>query len=63
MSLAGIFDDGQIVLLSNRHDGVHVGRAAAHVNRQDGRRTVGDCRLELAGVNLEGLRIGVDENG
>ena len=53
---------GSLCFAGDRQDRVHVGHVAAQVDGHDGRGPVGDRRLDLAGIDLECLRVGVDED-
>ena len=60
--LAGVLDHGEIVLLRDRVDGVHVARHAVDVHGHDGARAVGDPALDGGRVHRQRLRIGVGEH-
>ncbi len=62
VGLAGVLDHRQIVFLGHLQDGVHVRYAAADVYGHDGRRAVGDGRLDLLGIDQERFRVDVDED-
>ena len=57
-----VLDDGEAVRGGDGEDRRHVGGAAAHVNRHDGLRAAGDRRSSALGIDVQGLRIDVDEN-
>ena len=62
MRLASILDDGDLVLAGSLQDGVKVGHIASQMHGHDGRGAVGDGRLDLVGIDLEALGVGVDED-
>src|SRR5438874_8035574 len=51
--LAGVFDDGQIVLAGNRKNLVHVGRPAQNVHGKNRAGVLSDAMLDIIRVELE----------
>ena len=54
-SLAAVFNDVQVMLLRDLHDGIHIAGVAQHMDRHDGLRLRGDERFDLRGVDGQRL--------
>ena len=61
--LSCIFDHRQSVRLCGLQDGIEVGRESKQMNGQDGARSAADRGLDQVGVEVEGIRPDVDEDG
>lgn len=62
-ALGSILDHDQVVAVGDRIDLVHVGRLPVKANRHDGLGAGGDCRFDLGGVNVAGIRLNIHEDG
>ena len=62
VGLAGVLHHRQLVLSGDGQDRVHVGDRSAEMHRQDQGGSIGDGRFDLAGVDLERLQVGIDED-
>ena len=60
--LAGILDDGELVLPGDGVDRIHVARHAEDVHRHDRARALGDAALDGRRVDRERRRVGVGEH-
>ena len=61
--MAGVFDDVEVVLLGDGHDGVHVGHLAKEVDGDDGFGFGGDGGGDEVGVDVVGFGVDIDEDG
>lgn len=62
MRMRGVLDDHELVFPGDRHDGVHVGRLAGEVHRDDGPRARRDHRFDSPRVEVEGVEVDVGED-
>ena len=60
--LAGVLDHGELVLLGDRVDRVHLARHAEDVDRHDGAGAIGDPAFDRRRVHGERGRVGVGEH-
>ncbi len=63
VGLAGVFEHGDLVPGGDGGDRVQIGGRAAQVHGDDAAGSLGDGRIDLAGVDLKRFGIGVDEDG
>jgi hypothetical protein len=62
MSLAGILDDDEIVALCQAQDGIHVGRQAVQMDRDDRLGAWRDGCFDLAHVHVAGICLHVHQD-
>ena len=60
--LAGILNDGNVVLFADRQDFIQVGGSAENVDGHDGAGVFCNAVLDVIRVNLERFGIGIREN-
>src|SRR6185436_11408283 len=60
--LCTIFDDPQVMLSCDSHDGIHIGRLAVQVDWNDADSSRCDLCLDQRWINREGLRISITED-
>ena len=63
VGLAGVLEDGDIVLLGDCQDRVHVGGLTEEMHGDDGPGARRDGALELCGVHVAGVGVDVDKDG
>ena len=62
VGLGSIFDDDEVMAAGDVQDGVEIRGLAMQVHRQDRLGAVGDRRLDLGDVHVEGVGVNVDEH-
>ena len=62
VSLAGVFENRQLVLFSDRENYVHVHWVSTQMHWHDAARPRGELRLDLMGIDLGGFPIGVHKH-
>src|SRR5690625_1965925 len=61
-TLGAVLDQNQVMIVGNALQGVHVGRLAKQVNRQNGARAFGDRCPNPVGVDIEAACIHIDKH-
>ena len=60
--IAAVFNQPEVVLLRERHHGVHVERIPQGVRQHDRARPIGKCGVQLCNVHVVGRDRDVDEH-